>query len=69
MVVDTAERICHLQHQAVTDRQKVYDFFMKYQDRIMYGTDIVDDGTKSADMLIKDVTAIRNRHWMFFTSR
>lgn len=69
MVVDTAERICHLQHQAVTDWQKVRDFFITYQDRIMYGTDIVDDGIKNEDTLVKDITAIRKRHWKFFTSR
>lgn len=39
MTLDLAERICHIQDQAQTDWQKVHDFFIKYQDRIIYGTD------------------------------
>ena len=35
--VDLAQRVCHLQ---VQDRQKVRDFCIKYQDRILYGTDL-----------------------------
>ncbi|NOY37306.1 MAG: amidohydrolase family protein [Chlorobi bacterium] len=34
--VDMAARICHFQ---VQDRQKVRDFIIKYQDRLLYGTD------------------------------
>lgn len=40
-MVDLAERICHLQHQTVNQWQKVYDFFIEYQDRIIYGTDFI----------------------------
>jgi predicted TIM-barrel fold metal-dependent hydrolase len=68
MAVDMAERISHLQHQAVTDWQKVREFFMKYQDQLIYGTDIIDDGTKEAAELKQEVQAIRMRHWKFFTS-
>jgi predicted TIM-barrel fold metal-dependent hydrolase len=35
--VDLAARVCHLQ---VQDRAKVIDFFRKYQDRILYATDL-----------------------------
>ncbi|HUU26985.1 MAG TPA: amidohydrolase family protein [archaeon] len=35
--VDLAARICHLQ---VQDRRKVRDFMIKYQDRLLYGTDL-----------------------------
>jgi predicted TIM-barrel fold metal-dependent hydrolase len=68
MAVDMAERISHLQHQAVTDWQKVHDFFIRYQDRLIYGTDIIDDGTKDARVLKEEAHAIRMRHWRFFTS-
>ena len=40
MAVDMAARISHLQHQAVTDWQKVHDFLIKYQDRLLYATDL-----------------------------
>lgn len=39
MAADMAARICHLQFQSKTDREKVRNFFIKYQDRLIYGTD------------------------------
>ena len=68
MAVDTAERISHLQLQAITDWQKVQDFCIKYQDRIIYGTDIIVDGTKDPLEMKKHAHDIRLRHWKFFTS-
>lgn len=68
MAVDTAERISHLQHQSVTDWQKVYDFFIKYQDRIIYGTDIIVDETTDPAEMKKHAHDIRLRHWQYFTS-
>lgn len=37
LAVDMSARICHFQ---VQDRQKVLDFILKYQDRILYATDL-----------------------------
>ncbi len=37
--VDTAARINHLMYQARADWEKVRDFFIRYQDRILYATD------------------------------
>jgi predicted TIM-barrel fold metal-dependent hydrolase len=68
MAVDLAERISHLQHQAVADWQKVYDFVIKYQDRIIYGTDIIADASSNQEQLKEDAHNIRLRHWKFFTS-
>ena len=68
MAVDTASRISHLQHQAKTNWQKVHDFCMKYQDRIIYGTDIIVHGTKDPLEMKKEAHDIRLRHWIFFTS-
>ena len=66
--VDLAERICHFQHQAVTDWQKVYEFLIKYQDRIIYGTDIIDEGTLSDKELVDLMEAKYKMHWRFFTT-
>ncbi|SDF04639.1 Amidohydrolase [Pricia antarctica] len=50
-MVDLAERIVHIQHQAVTNWQKVHDFFMQYQNRIIYGTDLItDDATRNHEL-------------------
>ena len=37
LCVDLAARVCHFQ---VQDRKKVRDFIIKYQDRLLYGTDL-----------------------------
>ena len=41
-VVDLAARLSNLQVQSNADLQKVRAFFIKYQDRILYGTDLTD---------------------------
>ena len=74
MAVDMAERISHLQHQAVTDWQVVHDFLIKYQDRLLYGTDL---RSSASDILAKGLTdqeeikshahEVWLRHWKFFT--
>lgn len=38
--VDMSARMGHLQYQSIADYEKVKNFLLKYQDRIMYGTDI-----------------------------
>lgn len=47
-VIELAARMAQIQHQSVRDHQKVRDFFIRYQDRILYGTDLTlnpgDDG-------------------------
>jgi len=37
--VDVAARLVHLEYQAASDRQKVRRFLIRYQDRILYGSD------------------------------
>src|SRR5690606_2524626 len=68
MAVDMAERISHLQHQAVGDWQKVHDFVLNYQDRLLYGTDLVDDGSEEDGKLQEHCRQTRLKHWEFFVS-
>jgi predicted TIM-barrel fold metal-dependent hydrolase len=42
--MDMAARMGQLFYQTVEDREKVRDFFIRYQDRLLYGTDIIDRG-------------------------
>ncbi len=44
MAVDISARTCHLQYQSAKDRDRVRDFCIKYQDRLLYGTDVTYDG-------------------------
>lgn len=38
--VDLAARMAQVQYQSVRDHAKVRDFFIRYQDRLLYGTDL-----------------------------
>lgn len=60
MAVDMAARVTHLQLQSLHNRKKVQDFFIKYQDRILYGTDRIVDDTKAPE----EVEAFVHRAWL-----
>ncbi|NQU88547.1 MAG: amidohydrolase family protein [Mariniphaga sp.] len=47
--VDMAARMGQLFFQTKDNREKVRDFFIKYQDRILYGTDIIDNGDSNTE--------------------
>jgi predicted TIM-barrel fold metal-dependent hydrolase len=68
MVVDMAERISHIQYLTVQDHQKVYDFFIKYQDRLLYSTDLSFDDSQEAEYFLKRAGEVWKNHWTFFTS-
>ncbi|MFW6290326.1 MAG: amidohydrolase family protein [Mariniphaga sp.] len=47
--MDMAARMGQLYYQTVEEREKVRDFFIRYQDRVLYGTDIIDRGGSRED--------------------
>jgi predicted TIM-barrel fold metal-dependent hydrolase len=70
MTVDMAERVCHLEVQAQKDWQKVHDFFIKYQDRIIYGSDRGDyeGAEENPEELKENVHEVWKSDWKFFTT-
>jgi predicted TIM-barrel fold metal-dependent hydrolase len=68
MAVDMAARISDLQFLAKKDWQKVHDFFIKYQDRLIYGTDRITDGSKSPAETGKFIHEAWQRDWNFFAT-
>ena len=68
MVVDLSARICHLQFQSSKDRERVRKFCIKYQDRLLYGTDLADNGTKNGEELAKRIHETWLDDWKYFTS-
>ncbi len=70
MTVDMAERICHLEVQSREDREKVRNFFIKYQDRILYGTDQGDYAGVDPDPAKMRATTHDTwmNDWKYFTS-
>jgi len=47
--VDLAARMTQVQFQSRKDRRKVRRFFLRYQDRILYGTDLTENPLTAAD--------------------
>ncbi len=69
MAVDMAARIEHLQLQAKDKWQEVHDFFLKYQDRIIYGTDIIITvETRNSPEKRKSVDERWRSDWIFLTT-
>ena len=70
MSVDMAARICHLEKQSQVDYNKVRDFFIKYQDHIIYGTDEgdYDEPAAQPDSLKAHVQGVWTRDWEYLTS-
>jgi predicted TIM-barrel fold metal-dependent hydrolase len=65
LAVDLAERISHLYYHAAKNKERVIDFFHQYQDRIIYGTDIIDDPSALAEEIATDLTQRWTQHWQF----
>jgi predicted TIM-barrel fold metal-dependent hydrolase len=59
--VEFSARIGHLQLQSMTEYEKVRQFMIKYQDRIMYGTDV---GINPSDTNYVAETESLHRRWL-----
>ncbi|MFN8209867.1 MAG: amidohydrolase family protein [Bacteroidales bacterium] len=68
MAVDLSARICHLQYQAKTDYDKIRNFCIKYQDRLLYGTDLSDRDSDNRESLMKRVHQVWLDDWKFFVT-
>ncbi|MCU0362248.1 MAG: hypothetical protein MUE32_02725, partial [Bacteroidales bacterium] len=66
--VDMSARICHLQYQSARDRKRVRDFCIKYQDRLLYGTDVGYSGSSNPDGFRKRMHETWLDDWKYFTS-
>jgi predicted TIM-barrel fold metal-dependent hydrolase len=68
LAVDMSARICHLQFQSKKDREKVRNFCIKYQDRLLYGTDISYSGSSNPDGFKNRTHKTWSDDWKYFTS-
>jgi hypothetical protein len=68
LAVDMAARISHLQFQSVKNWQKVHDFMVKYQDRLIYATDQGVDAESNGTELNKSLHAVRLNDWAFLAT-
>lgn len=68
--VDIAARMGPILYQSGKDREKVRNFFIKYQDRILYGTDfeVHDAPGLSADTIEANLLKGWLSQWIYFTT-
>jgi hypothetical protein len=66
--VDMAARMGDLFYQTRDDHKKVYDFFLKYQDRILYGTDIDESGGEDKESFHKRMNETWLRDWEYLVT-
>jgi len=69
MAVDMAARICHLQYQSAKDREKVRNFCIKYQDRLLYGTDLSSHESDDREKISKWIHETWRDDWKYFTTK
>lgn len=65
--VDLAARLSHLQLQANIDRDKVRRFFLQFQDRILYATDIACQGPQEDSACAAQADEAWRDDWRFLT--
>jgi hypothetical protein len=65
---DLAARISHIQYQTLTQYEKVRQFFVDYQDRIIYATDITQAPGDEIDDFRKAVHKKWLADWKFFNT-
>lgn len=68
MAVDLAARICHLQYQSLKNYNKVREFIIKYQDRIIYGSDSDIESDNRANEAKTNLHEVWQTDWKYFVS-
>jgi hypothetical protein len=68
VTVDVAARIGQLQYQSQRDRARVRAFIIKYQDRLMYGSDLAQSAEQDDAAFVADVDTVWRRDWRYFVS-
>jgi len=67
-MVDLAARVGQLQDQSNRDRERVRRFFIRYQDRVMYGSDLSQDAKQPGAEFAKEAHAVWRQHWRYFNT-
>jgi len=67
--VDLAARISHLEYQSSKDREKVRNFLIKYQDRIIYATDMsVNEKSTNYASVCEGMKRTWLDHWTYLAT-
>ena len=68
MAIDLAARMGQVYYQTAENREKVRNFFIKYQDRILYATDLADSGKGDPKDLQQYIHETWMTDWRFFVT-
>jgi predicted TIM-barrel fold metal-dependent hydrolase len=66
--VDLAARMGQVQYQSVRDYAKVRDFFIRYQDRLMYGTDLTYEPGGDAAEFKRSADGVWRSDWQYLAT-
>lgn len=69
MAVDVSARTCHLQYQSAKDRDRVRNFMIKYQDRLLYGTDVTYHGSSDTESFKKEMHETWLTDWKYYATK
>lgn len=69
MNIDLSARIAHVQRQSIANYDKVRNFFIKYQDRILYGIDItISEGGDRFDNISAGMLGRWTSDWAYLAT-
>jgi predicted TIM-barrel fold metal-dependent hydrolase len=66
--VDMAARMSQVQYQSVRDIEKVRAFFIRYQDRLLYGTDLTLNPEQNAAEFKLEAHSVWMRDWRYLAT-
>jgi predicted TIM-barrel fold metal-dependent hydrolase len=66
--VDLAARMSQVQYQSNADRAKVRDFFIRYQDRLLYGTDLTQSPGADPAQFKAETHAVWQSDWRYLAT-
>ena len=67
-VVDLAARMTQVQYQSLRNRGKVRDFFIRYQDRLLYGSDLTQEPGADPAAFRRDAHAFWTSDWRYLAT-
>ncbi len=66
--VDMAARMSQVQYQSVRDREKVRNFFIRYQDRVLYGTDLTYSPDEKPEEFRREAHRVWSSDWRYLAT-
>lgn len=66
--VDMAARMTQVMYQSARDYQKVQNFFVKYQDRLMYATDLTQNPADKKNQFTSEAQAFWETDWRYLAT-